>query len=587
MADTHYEVLVGRGGSWSIHAVLYDESKAVTEAKEQMRTGRYHVVRVMHNKFDTQSGMFIERQVYSEGKEPKKSKVADDEGPANFCWRIDDIYSYEGRLTLRRLMHDDLDRWHITPIELLHCVDHVTRLEDTGTLIQHVVQRVAVVQCQETGKPIHERMRELYDLATAASEQLRGDWKAKRIPTLDPRNPARTLDQIRADARAKYFLNCALAEYLKPAKNWREKLELLLGLLLLSEDELLLKSVDVFVAEILSATVGPKEIFGAQSTFGAALRMLVDLYHGRAQLKAPSSEAVTPELLARLNTLITSGKLHFTHIELGKRITRDLKTPKPLTDGGTLAESQGIKELHQALMEENAQLIGGEDSWVELCKRSGKLLTTDEMTGFLGAANGPVERVERLLTLEQNILGTANKRKLADYLLPFITTPNHEPAYLQGPGTPIERLERLERLQRRVLASELMPAHREKGAQHLDGFAIRILKEAQLFARLRKSPKSEVEKALMILRLCASGTFTQGRALEFARGEARGYMKTPNFIDLYLAGAASTTEMAARLMELQRLLEAAGMRADGSTIGSGPAPEAPAAAPEPAAAASA
>lgn len=563
MAETHFEVLVGRGGSWNIHAVLYDEAKAVDAAKEQMRTGRYQVVKVMRNKFDAASGMFQERQVYTEGKEAKKSKVSDEEGPANFCWRIDDIYSYEGRLTLRRLMQDDLERWHITPVELIHCVAHVERLEDTGTLLQHVVQRVAVVQCQETGKTVQERMRELFDLAKAASEQLRGDWKAKRVPSIESKDLTATLQSLQGNARACYFLSCAISDQLKEKKNWRDKLEYLVRLLGSSQDPQLVKAIDVFVAEILGSSMATKEIFGKQANYGASLGSLVDLYNGQARLDAPGGDRIAPEILDRLNVLISSKVLPFTHIELGKRIVRDLKAPKALTDEDPLVESARIKELNKAMTAGDGTVIGGEDSAVEFGKRCGRLLTSDVVTNFLANAPGPIERVDLLLKLEQNIFGTANKRKLADYLLPLVTNASNETAYLQGPGTPFERLERLERLQRRFLNSELMAMHRDKASEQLDLYAIRILKEAQLFARIRKSERSDVEKALVVLKLCAAGTFTQGRALEFARGEARAFMKAQNFIDLYLAGSADTAEMARRLMELQRLLEAAGMKADG------------------------
>jgi hypothetical protein len=577
MSETHFEVLVCKGSNWSIQGVHYGAEKALQDAKAQIKTGRYNAVKVMRNQFDAETGIFEERQVFSHGSEAKKGKGFEDDGTAAFCWRVEDIYSYEGRLTLRRLIADELERWRITPIELIHSASHVMRFEDTGTLLQRVVQRVAIVQCQETDKSVQDRMKELFDLGTLASQQLQGDFKAKRVPTIEPRSLASVIEGLRGNGRANYFLSCGLAEYLKEAASWRGKLERLVALLQLSSDDLLVKSTDGFIAEILGSPSAIKDIFGPQANLAAALTLMVELRRGQAKLDSPGDDRIAPQALATLNALLAAERLPFTKIELGKRIIRDLAGTKPLTDGKPLVESQAIKALHKAMIEPDGKILGEAESWDAFCNRCARLLSTDAVAMLLEGVIGPRERADLLLEIEPNILGPANKRKLGDHLTPFIINPHHEPAYLQSPGTTTERLERIERLQRRILASELLHAHRKKMGEHLDGFAMRILQETQLFERLRKSSKTVVEKAMVILRLCAGGAFTQGRALETARGEARLNMKASDFIDMYLAGSKDNKEMASRLMEFQRLLQAAGLSADG--FGFGGSPSAPAAEP--------
>ncbi len=149
------------------------------------------------------------------------------------CFKPDDLYSYHARATIARLLYDFLARQKLTVTELIHRADALERLEATGTLFQHCVQKIAVAQASSTTTSVQQIIKNLNDLTSKAIARVYRDLRRKyfpgdggrdnsvRLPKSSPRNP----DGL-------YFLNGAFAHYLGEAKTWNEKLLGLLALML-------------------------------------------------------------------------------------------------------------------------------------------------------------------------------------------------------------------------------------------------------------------------------------------------------------------------------------------------------------------
>jgi hypothetical protein len=555
--DVSFEVLVANGSGWRLMCVVDQEQEAIYEAQRTMRGGRHSAVKVMRTRFDEASGTFWERQIYIEGQREKRSKLAADNRISVFCWKVEDFYSYDSRVTIRRLLGDHIERWGITIAELMHCPEHLARLESTGTLLQHAIQRVALVQSKEGDKSAHERMRELFKLVELAGQRLRELGKSGRAPELDLAALPDLIQSLQATSDGDYLLNCAITRQLKSLKTWPEKLEYLLALVQACDHEFLLAAVDLFIADVILADRATREIFGKQPDLVAVLVPMTGLYHGRFHTEQDNADAP----LVLLSELIASGRFKDCRSALKDRLVSKLSGTKRLTSGDLVAESRALHDLYHRLHAADGGIIGGDDSLTSIRRRCAAMLTADVVSELLIELDGPLAKVERLLDLAENLVGESNKHRMADYLLPLIVSPLHEEAYTGGKGTPVERLQRLGTLQRRINGAGLSSNDAAKAAQQLDNYAVKLIAETRLFDRLRENGRDFVENGVAMLRLCAAGCFTEGKALDRAREHTLEYIRRPEFIDCYLGGFAGERDKAKGLMDLHGLLTAAKLQA--------------------------
>ena len=222
--QVHYELFVRRGASpgWSLQEA--GESRAeILKAAETALTSAYITgVKVMKETYDESTGDFMSLRIFEEGKRKFKiAKAAEDAPPALPCLTPQDLYGVHARHTLGRLFADVLARWKLTVTELIHRADMLEKLEATGTLFQHAVQKVAIAQSNGGEQPLPQTIRALTDLADRAIQRVYKEQRARRVVTPE------TVDDLNAYAEAKagtaddvFLTGLAFAQYLKPAKSW-------------------------------------------------------------------------------------------------------------------------------------------------------------------------------------------------------------------------------------------------------------------------------------------------------------------------------------------------------------------------------
>jgi hypothetical protein len=179
------------------------------------------------------------------------------------------------------------------------------------------------------------------------------------------------------------------------------------------------------------------------------------------------------------------------------------------------------------------------------------------MQEALGAhiIEAPVEeKIERILFVEDNIIGAENKRQLATYILPILTSAAFE-TYFQNPKTPLlSRLQRLAQIQQRMRRSGFIDVTREAIAARMDQLATAMEARGRLFDSIAGRNASAVEKAQTLLRLAAGGVLPEGLAAR-AREMILAYLSQPGFLAGYMAaqtkdGAADNEKLMAELMEM-------------------------------------
>ena len=170
------------------------------------------------------------------------------------------------------------------------------------------------------------------------------------------------------------------------------------------------------------------------------------------------------------------------------------------------------------------------------------------------------------MLVEENIIGAENKRQLATFVIPILTATSFE-AHFLSPKTPVlTRLQRLGELNARVRRSGFQEHQRGEIADHLDRVACDVAASCKLFETFDAKPGGHVEKAMAILRLFASTSFTEPRLSAKARELVVTYLSKPGFLTGYVAqatkGSAEKPDTDACVAELMKTLEKAGITQD-------------------------
>ena len=102
------------------------------------------------------------------------------------CFKPDDLYSYHARKTIARLIPEFLARNKITVTELSHRADMLEKLEATGMLLQHAIQKIAVAQAASTTTPVQQIVKSLNALTTKAFHRVYRDSRKGVFPEVEP-----------------------------------------------------------------------------------------------------------------------------------------------------------------------------------------------------------------------------------------------------------------------------------------------------------------------------------------------------------------------------------------------------------------
>ena len=557
--NVHFEILGQRGGGWTVLGIQQTEHDAVKQAKARRGAGSYRAVKVIREKYNAESRTFNAREVFYEGKRDKPSKF---EGGRNVvaCWRPQDFYSFEGRRTIGRLLRRELDNWAITATELVHCPEYVARLEDSGTTIQRAVQQIAIAEAESADHDVQARVKQLYELIKLTSEQLRSDWTKNKIPTLDEGGFAALAAKLEGNSARTYLLNCAMVGNLKDAETFRAKIS---GVLSLSSDDdppWAIEVIDSFAGELLSGVAVIHQLIGDQPSLKDALIDIARLSQGSYQSADSSAAADT----IQLSKMIKAGRLPNAQAALTQRLTQEIASTRPLGDGSVLDEAKSESSLRAALVRHDGSLIGGVELVEALESRSGRLLLSEAIGDYLQNSANHGERIRRLLDLEPHVFGTANKRKLANFLLPILDSAEAAAFFIEQNGSVPERLKRLNSLQQHAMKSAFQDSNKDRIIDKLDEFCVAVLKSNKFFKRIAEQNGDRISIGINLLKMCAAGYFTEGIASRAARAQTKQVLQTRGFLAEYLAASDAPDGAAKRLRDFQELLVAAGIAGDGA-----------------------
>ena len=565
--EIHYEIFrrVGAKGGWTLHDVNSRREAALEIAKHLMTDESATGVKVVKETYHTDTGDYQSLKIFEDGHNKMKVEVAAEDAPhALPCFMPDDLYSYHARATMGRLLAEYLARQRLTITELIHRADALEKLEATGTVYQHAIQKVAVAQAANTQTSVQAIVKSLNELSTKAMERVYRDEKRNYFPKVSAGKFAALARDLAAKSDKSYLLNGAIARYLADANGWDEKLMRLLSILKEAENDdaasvLLLSAVDSIGAEILNGSAALHELIGNTENLGASLFLLVHLFLGQKMDGARSGIAAVTQHFA-------ADDLPESRTAVANRILAELKSVKRLCPNSLVDELKTLRKIANKLVLGQGKYLSNEDLIAAFTLRSKRLVANEAIAEHLQEAVQPDAKIERLLLIEENIIGIENKRQLAAFFVPIITSSGFEAQFLFAKTPVLTRLQRLTELQMRTLRAGFQEPQKQEIAEALDKIAAEIETRAKLIESVEAKAANNVEKTIALLRLCAGGVLTEGRLMTRARGSILSCMGQSGFMTGYVAHTAKAKGEAANpdtaTAELMGALQKAGIDAE-------------------------
>ncbi len=560
----HYEIFsrVGAKGGWKMLDVRTDRESALQYAQGLMAEEKATGVKVVKETYNEETGDFLTLKIFEDGHNQVKTAPAQEDVPhALPCFKPEDLYSYHARATMTRLLSEYLSRNKITITELIHRADMLERLEATGTLLQHAIQKVAVAQAASTTTPVQQIVKSLNELTTKAFHRVYRDARNKAFPAVATGGFGALAIRLADQTDGLYLLNGAIAQYLRDARNWDEKVFRLLGMTKEAPAEgrgrqLLLTAIDSLIAEVLAGSAALHELIGANESLGEALTCLVQLFLGRE----PANGEGRDGLLA-LTQRFAVDDLPEARTAIANRIMAEFKSSKRLCPTSLDDEFKTLRAIANRVVLGIGKYLSHEDLIGAFTLRSKRLVTHETLGEYMAGAASPDEKLERLLFVEENIIGVENKRQLATFVMPILTAASFETHFATGKAPVLSRSQRLAQLQARVRRSGFQENQRGEMSDLLDKLASDLEARAKIFDAVDAKSGGPVEKATTILKLCTGGVLTEGRLSVRARQLVLGYLGRPGFLTGYMA-AGATRDADAAMAELMQTLGKAGITAE-------------------------
>ena len=160
MSNTAFEVQIRREGRWTIEGTFDDERRALSSARSWLAVSGVEEAKVL--KFRTLAGLSLETVIFQKAVPVVKEKPMTLGGTAEgapYCTTPGDLYGFESRAVTGRLLRPFLDKFHITPTELLHSWTYLRKLDEQGLLLSAAIQAVARHHADRHGLAVPARAR--------------------------------------------------------------------------------------------------------------------------------------------------------------------------------------------------------------------------------------------------------------------------------------------------------------------------------------------------------------------------------------------------------------------------------------------
>jgi hypothetical protein len=366
-----FEVQVRIDDRWRMEATFTEEQAALSCARVQLTVSGVQEVKVFKSR--SLAGMALQTAIFHRKAPEQKTKPLGITGTAEgapYCTELAELYGFESRVVIGRLLRQFLDKFQATPTELLHNWSYARKLDEQGTLMGAAIHAVARHHGDTQKVAVAVRVKELRALVDRALIRAR-DFAAerKRLPAFDDGDLSETSRKIENAVGAEqhdFVFLALLSQYLTGGNTLAGKMELLVTLMAGTDDERLSALMEGVIADGLGAAEVVKELLGAQPNLADGLCALADTLYGR-----PPGDRDTPvsPLLTRIGGLIVAGRAPSCRIVLVERVRSALNSDQPLDRRDAKSEAMLIESVIPRLKGADGTLLGGVDTEKALARR--------------------------------------------------------------------------------------------------------------------------------------------------------------------------------------------------------------------------
>ncbi len=555
-SQIHFEVHGLKSGSWAVQRVCDEKTVAVDVAKGLFKDLGLKAVKVLKVTFDSSDPTFQDKEVYYEGERAAPLNANSIDLIEPICKKTEDMYLPDARRAIYKLLQKPLEGWQLTPLELLYHQGHVQKLNDTGQILQGAVQRAAISQVQKTGQNVNERVLDLYSITNAILQDLKTTTVEQTIPEIQGDDLLAALNEAKDSENWRKTFLMSLARYFQDVKTNDEKFEKVTEFLHQYDDPEILEMLDRYLGDFMSSSPLVQSLLGEEENLGDALLSLIDFIRGSKKVTAGMHKAAH-----RINMLLGDKKLPETRKALTIRLVDTLLGNKSFAKDNSFKSMLYHKRLLMRMHISDGEHIGGQDAVEALTERCGRMMGSTTIGEFLAGLEEPLDRVERLLEINDGVIGPVNKRTIANYILPVLDSLPNIKAIVTANEPAFKLLARLKKLQNTIRQSGFQNYYRDKILSSLDQIGMEILTSKNILGRLAQESGDNIQLGLNLLQIISQGNMTEPKAMQVVREFAKKTIVSEDFMKALESktseGGASQAEF---FKQFYALLEKTGIR---------------------------
>lgn len=431
-SSPRFEVSALRDKRWVIDCLTRTEEEARARAEEIFADESYDGVRVARGRFGN-DGTVYESIILEQARQARRGerpvRIAATPDELAWCETLDDLYGPPSRQAIARILRNFLDRYNITPTELLHHHRYVKQLERQDELMGQAVQRIAAHQARSRGVDARSRLDLLDRLVNEAGTRARDAVASRAAPRLGEGGLAAlaeaVAERVHSPSDQGFYLRFAVSLAFEDLGGFGQKLEKVAAWAAEDRAAPLLPLLDELAAGLLGAATLIQEVLGGQPHLGGALTTLIELAAGRTD---PTAK-LTP-LATGLAKLLAQTGMAETRLVLLERVQRELASDKPLSRDDAAGQRRLFEGLLEKLVDERGLFHGGMAMVEAIARRSRRYGIVGGIEDPRFASDDPAARIEQLVAIAEGVLAERQQRAIATCLVEQLDRFGGDPAAL-------------------------------------------------------------------------------------------------------------------------------------------------------------
>jgi hypothetical protein len=315
------------------------------------------------------------------------------------------------------------------------------------------------------------------------------------------------------------------------------------------------------LSEILESRSGLMELLGPNLDLGgqlAAMTRLVarDAVGALAAIEPQAAKALPPLQgpAARLAEWLAQPPFAGTRAAVGRRVLRELMGPRRLRPSSPREEIDLLRALGMALTAASGQLLPLESVQEAFAARSRMLVTAEFVEALLGRDGTARAEAELLIWLSENVVGAANKRRAATYLISHLGSVRFEKELRDGLEAPGQRLAALAAMQKTAARAGLASGDLSPVQAKLGDVGGLIEADVKLTVSIAQAKAPALHRLSLLLRIATGEAAPLGPAADRARAVAMKLLRSE-------AARAELAASPGQLTQVRDLLHQAGLAA--------------------------